>query len=75
MSQYEPDYMISNNDDDEPKTKYDINNVVCEIVKETIKKIRKKRTVINKPAKQKKKCKAQGIITKPDGTFKIIIFT
>lgn len=75
MNQYEPDYIISNINDDDEKTKHNINDTVTEIVKETIKKIRKKRIVLKKPAKQKKKNKAQGIITKPDGTFKIIIFT
>lgn len=80
MSQYEPDYVLPDINDD-TKTKHDINDTVTEIVKETIKKIRKKRTVINKPIRKKQKNntknqqKVKGIITTHDGTFKININT
>jgi hypothetical protein len=70
--------MIPDINDDDTKTKQDINDTVSEIVKEKIKKIRKKRVVIKKPIRKKpkkSKCNIQGIITKHDGTFKIIINT
>jgi hypothetical protein len=76
MSQYEPDYVIPDMNDG--KEKNNINDVVNEIVKEKIKKIRKKRVVIKKPVRKKPKkgkCNIQGVITKHDGTFKIIINT